>query len=309
MFSQKILVLVRSPGFEPGSSAWETSTDGSLANRGLEIDFQRVRGDFITFLESRRLTSRYLKSTITYLDKYMRVIRGPMDVVRIFSGLTVGQKHNLIRGVQNLFSFLRAQGFSRDYLDVLRMNLPKDEVGFDLRIPSEEEIVKSLRVISETCLKYKALYSLVVDSGLRLVEACRLISSFGELQVERFDGFCVVPLGYFRRSKLAYFGLMTDYTFKLVDQVKEEIDWESAVTYIRKRPGVVSFKYLRKFANDTMTNDELNIPESVADFIQGRTPKSVGARHYMQLKRKAIQFYPRYAKYVTELRRKAALTA
>jgi intergrase/recombinase len=56
-----------------------------------------------------------------------------------------------------------------------------------------------------------------------------------------------------------------------------------------------------------MTSEELNIPESVADFIEGRTAKSVGARHYMQLKRKAIEFYPRYARYVTELRRKAGL--
>jgi intergrase/recombinase len=148
---------------------------------------------------------------------------------------------------------------------------------------------------------------LVVDSGLRLVEAVRLINGFDELKVERFDGFVVVPLGYFRRSKLAYFGFMTDATFRLVERVKETIDWESAVTYVRKHTSVVAFKYLRKFANDTMTSEELNIPESTADFIQGRTAKSVGARHYMQLKRKAVQFYPRYAKYVTELRRKAGL--
>jgi intergrase/recombinase len=53
-----------------------------------------------------------------------------------------------------------------------------------------------------------------------------------------------------------------------------------------------------------MTDEELNIPESVADFIQGGTPKSIGARHYMKLKRKAIKFYPRYAEYITRLRRK-----
>jgi intergrase/recombinase len=66
--------------------------------------------------------------------------------------------------------------------------------------------------------------------------------------------------------------------------------------------GVVSWKYLRKFSNDIMTSEELNIPESVADFIQGRVPKTVGAKHYMRLKRKAIEFYPRYAKYLEELR-------
>jgi len=56
-----------------------------------------------------------------------------------------------------------------------------------------------------------------------------------------------------------------------------------------------------------MTSEKLNIPESVADFIQGRVPKSIGATHYMQLKRKADQYYPRYAEYVTELRRKAGI--
>jgi intergrase/recombinase len=59
-----------------------------------------------------------------------------------------------------------------------------------------------------------------------------------------------------------------------------------------------------------ITSERLNIPESVADFIQGRVPRSIGAKHYMRLKRKADQFYPRYVEYVTELRRKAGtLTA
>jgi intergrase/recombinase len=77
----------------------------------------------------------------------------------------------------------------------------------------------------------------------------------------------------------------------------ERIMYESAKGNVRKRLGkqIVCYKYLRKFAFDTMTNEELNIPESVADFIQGRTPKSIGARHFMKFKRKAIKFYPRYA--------------
>jgi intergrase/recombinase len=49
----------------------------------------------------------------------------------------------------------------------------------------------------------------------------------------------------------------------------------------------------------------LDIPESVADFIQGRTPKKIGAKHYMVLVRQAKKFYPRYAEYISELRQKA----
>ena len=266
-----------------------------------------IRSNFLEYLKLKQLNERYAQDMLSYLDKYVSVIRGPMDVVRVFSALTAGRQHHLNRAVRNVFNFLEAQGYCKDWLDLLRKNIPKEEVGFDVNVPSAEMIVASLRVMSEACLKYRALYALVVDSGPRLVEAVRLINGFDELKVERFDGFVVVPLGYFRRSKLAYFAFMTDATFRLVEQVKEEIDWESAVTYVRKHTGVVAFKYLRKFANDTTTSEELNIPESTADFIQGRTAKSVGARHYMQLKRKAIQFYPRYAKYVTELRRKAGL--
>jgi len=32
-----------------------------------------------------------------------------------------------------------------------------------------------------------------------------------------------------------------------------------------------------KLVNDTMISEKLNIPESVADFIRGRVPKSIGA--------------------------------
>lgn len=50
---------------------------------------------------------------------------------------------------------------------------------------------------------------------------------------------------------------------------------------------------------------ELEVPESVADFIQGRVPKKIGAKHYMVLVRQAKKFYARYAEYITRLRQKA----
>jgi intergrase/recombinase len=258
---------------------------------------------------SKRFNPRYVKCMLSYLDKYVKVITGPNDVLTIFSQLSVGQQHNLSRGICNVFNFLEAQGFDTRYLDVLRKNIPKDETGFDINIPSSQSIISSLQAMARASVGYRAVYELILDSGLRLEEACKFVNSFSEVQVEKFDGFYVAPLGYFRRSKLAYFAFFTDVTFRLIAQLNKKVDPQLATNYRRKRPGVDAFKYLRKFANDTMTSEELNIPESVADFIQGRTPKSIGARHYMQLKRKAVQFYPRYAKYITELRRKAALIA
>ncbi|MEM3054266.1 MAG: hypothetical protein QXM52_00975 [Candidatus Bathyarchaeia archaeon] len=62
-------------------------------------------------------------------------------------------------------------------------------------------------------------------------------------------------------------GARADETFRLLRQLKEMVDPISAVSYRRKKLGIVAFKYLRKFVNDAITSEELNISESVADFI------------------------------------------
>jgi intergrase/recombinase len=53
---------------------------------------------------------------------------------------------------------------------------------------------------------------------------------------------------------------------------------------------------------------ELEVPESVADFIEGRVPKSIGAKHYMVLRRQADKFYGKYADYLAKLRSTQALS-
>lgn len=80
---------------------------------------------------------------------------------------------------------------------------------------------------------------------------------------------------------------------------------KNAVKYVQKLPSVVRCKYLRKFAFEKMI--ELVVPESVADFIEGRTPKTIGAKHYMILLRQAKQYYPKYSEYVKRLKLKAGL--
>jgi len=56
-----------------------------------------------------------------------------------------------------------------------------------------------------------------------------------------------------------------------------------------------------------MTSERLNIPESVADLMEARVPKTVGARHYMRLKRQAIEYHPIYPEYLETLTSKAGI--
>jgi len=229
-----------------------------------------------------------------------------MDLIGLFTGLGDSQKRHLVNGLRNLFNFYETQGLAgKDWLDLLRSNLPKVTIGVDLKIPGEEEMADSVRKVKRLRDPRKfILYNLLLDSGLRLTEGVQLFNSFAEgtVKIEEHKGFCVVALGYFRGTKMAYYGFISTYTLELLRKVNEPLIYRKGGL---EKSGIVSWKYLRKFVNDNMTSEKPNIPESVADFIQGRTAKSIGARHYMKLKRKAIQFYPRYAEYIAELRQKA----
>jgi intergrase/recombinase len=216
----------------------------------------------------------------------------------------------LTNALRKLFNFYEAQDLApKEYLDKLRANFPEFSIGIDLKVPDEKQIIESYKQMSLVKDKrYFALYNLLLDSGLRLIEGVYLYNQIlkGEVQIENHRDFSVTPLGYFRGTKLAYYGFITESTLQLIKAKSKPINYKKVIG--TSKLGAVSWKYLRKFANDIMTSEKINIPESVSDFIEGRVPRSVGPRHYMQLKRKAIAFYPRYSKFMTELRNKASIS-
>jgi intergrase/recombinase len=222
-----------------------------------------------------------------------------MDIIRCFAKVKKGQRH-LWLGFRTVFNFLEATGYNIEVLTLYRKALPTFQCGIDLKVPEEEIIIQSLRKLREAKPEYLALYSLLIDSGLRLVEAIKALNEIRK--AEHFDGFYRIPLGEFRGSKQAYFGYLTDLTYNRILNLKcTPSDPQHATDYYRRIIKVINPKYLRKFAFDKMV--ELEIPESVADFIEGRVPKRIGAKHYMVLARQANRFYGKYASYISELYR------
>jgi intergrase/recombinase len=250
---------------------------------GFEPDCREIRADFLKWLESKNYNEEYAKRIVIELDRRVDLISIPLDVAMVFRGLTHGQQHNLNRAVRAFFNFYEeAVGVDERYLKAFRKAIPRDVVGVDLRMASETEIMSSLRRLSEAPLKYQGFYNLLLDSGLRITEAVRLINDFKD--VEEVGGFYRCSLGYFRGSKRACFAYFTHETLRLIKTVDCKIFARTAGHYFSKR-GYVPSKYLRKYAFDKMI--QLEIPESIADFIQGRVPQRIGAKHYMALARQA----------------------
>ena len=272
---------------------------------GLSIIWADFRDDFIKYAKSR-YNLRNARCLISYLDRYVRSpIKCPMDVVNLFSGLSNGQQHHLNRALRALFKFLEVMGYDETWLDSLRKGIPRDRVGIDLKVPEAGEILDSLKRLSKMALKYRALWNLCLDSGLRLVEAIEVISGFNESRLTKLKGFNRYEVSSFRGSKQAYYAYFTTETLNLIQKVAGEPLIPQNASHYYMKYGFTAPKYLRKFAFSKMI--ELGVPESVADFIEGRVPKRIGAKHYMILVKQADWFYPRYAEYVNGLRQKASL--
>lgn len=184
-------------------------------------------------------------------------------------------------------------------LTIYRKALPTFQCGIDLNVPDEASIIQSLRKLRNAKPEYQALYNLLIDSGLRLIEAAKAIGELGK--AERINGYYRIALGEFRGSKQAYFAYLTESTYNRILTLScQSLNPLHATDYYRRIVRVISPKYLRKFAFDKMV--ELEVPESVADFIEGRVPKRIGAKHYMVLRRQADKFYGKYSNYLTNLR-------
>jgi len=263
------------------------------------LNWLQIKQPFAQWMNSEGYSEDFKDDVQRYLNRYVTEIHEPLEIIALFSAIKRGKRH-LVLALRTMFNFYEAVGANKEYLDCFRKALPKVVCGVDLKIPTEEGIIECLQKLPNAPLKYQALYHVLLDSGLRLIEARHLINNFKG--AEFVNGFWRCELAMFRGEKQAYYGHFSEYTLNLIKRVQGEYITEGCSHYYDVN-GYVMPKYLRKFAFDKMI--DLEIPESVADFIEGRVPKRVGAKHYMALARQASKFYPRYCEYVKQLKQKA----
>jgi len=144
-----------------------------------------------------------------------------MDIMRYFAALKKGQRH-LWLAFRAVFNFLEATGYDSLVLAIYRKALPTFPCGIDLNVPEEPGILDALRTLQKANAKaeYLALYNLLIDSGLRLIEACAVIREFRAENAERIGGFYRVDVGEFRGNKQAFYGYFSESTFNLISAVK-----------------------------------------------------------------------------------------
>ena len=163
--------------------------------------------------------------------------------------------------------------------------------SIDLYIPGDSDVLESVEAACGRSPGACWTYRLLVYSGMRLVEVTRVLSENNERWI-RADGFWKYPLSWTRGPKQAY------YMYTPVKPPRILVR-DRKISELARKMRLTPPKYIRKWVATKMIS--LGIPEEVVNFIQGRIPQSILARHYLNLTILADKYYPRYVEYLGKL--------
>lgn len=222
-----------------------------------------------------------------YLDKYLseRTIRSQKDVFELVNSVNKG-KRQLCYSLRVFFNFLEEfELVNEEFLNKLRKVVKIPRVNADTYVPSDDEVIKAYNRIKAE--ETKIIFKLLAFSGIRIVEAATLLSDFDSSKLMINGNIARYPLFMQRRTKNVYYAYMPkDFALKL----KRIRISKHAIENRFYRLGLPA-KYLRKWNYNFLILK--GVPESVADFIQGRASITIGSMHYLAKVKQADEWYSR----------------
>ncbi|MDD4662389.1 MAG: integrase [Candidatus ainarchaeum sp.] len=176
--------------------------------------------------------------------------------------------------VSKFLNYLKDEGFSQENIVSCKKLLKKD-INFsnDTYVPTDQEIKVTLSKLREDL---KPLYLLFLFSGIRVSEGIYLLNNLNNLKIQCKDNYCKIHLDYNRHNKRSFFCYIPHFIYTQIGVQKTELN---NIRIFIKRNKLIPLKYCRKWFYTKCI--ELGIPESIADFYQGRVSSSVGANHYL----------------------------
>ncbi len=254
---------------------------------GTALDYSKYRNDFITWLEEKDLNERYVKDIITYLDKYLsgKVIYTPLEVSQIRN--ISSSKKNITVAIRTLLNFCEEMDLlDEDFINKLRRPLKTIKPNPDNYVPGDDKVLEAYQNINP---KYKIVFKLLLFSGIRATEAVMFFKEYSREKVEIKGNVARYPLFSLRKNKRSYF---VYFPAEFVDELEQKEFTKYGIGDAFQKAGLPS-KYLRKWNYNFLIMH--NVPESVADFIQGRASISIGSMHYLAKVKQADYWYGKVA--------------
>ena len=225
------------------------------------------------------------------------------DVLRRFYDWCTGARGSSPRTCRDYVNYLRKPLRPRNKHSVVAYRLLYRFLGLqppewlrkprekpDLRIPSLEDIVETLKAIDRENIR--RVYNVMLMSGLRLAHACYLLKNIDRLHRVRLDGYYRIDLGIMRNTKYAY------VAYLLYIPSRTSIAPNTVTNYARKKKLRVKPKYVRKFVVTQM--HMVGIESDIVRYMVGHGEHKPHDISYYDKLAKADKEYSKYAEWLRE---------
>jgi intergrase/recombinase len=268
------------------STLWDASHLKALTERAVApLEFMRWREKFYAWLLSEH-SVKHAKDLISYSEKYMpAVVKDPLELRAVYDSIQTSKRHFAL-AVRNFLNFLEQFALLDEYsIEKYRRVVKVPKTGSDSYVPTDEEVKRAYSKIASE--EFSLMYKLISYSGIRLVEAVNLVNGFDYTRFMLYENVAKYPLQMMRGTKNVLYAYLPKEFAPTLRRLQLR---ESCVRQWFSRLGMPA-KYLRKWHYNFMLSN--GVPESVCDFIQGRSLHTVGSLHYLAKVRQADEWYNR----------------
>ena len=265
-------------GFEPEASC--------LRSPNLLPPASKYYKELKKWMEQKGFSSGYKSDIMRYLKQIeKKEIHQISELREIVSSSSSSMALTVIRAYINFL--LDNEIINEESAIYFRKALPSRKTNPDGYVPTDNDVKNTYQRIKNE--RYRLLFQILASSGIRVTELVKMLGEFDKSKLITDGRISKYPLNYNRGNKRSQYVYMpTELGMKLH---RFYIHKDTVSANLRKYG--VAPKYLRKwFYNFLIIN---NVPESVADFIEGRAPESVGSMHYLSKVKQADYWYDKIA--------------
>ncbi|MDD3976492.1 MAG: integrase [Candidatus ainarchaeum sp.] len=214
-----------------------------------------------------------------------------LDVINVNND-KINKDETAIKMIRLILNYCeKKELLTTDQLAQCRKKIKTQKSGVDNHVPTDQEIQQT---ISQLSPNNKLMYLVYLMSGVRKVELDYLIKNFSSLKAQQFEGFVKISMNYLRKTKNSYFCYLPLEVYSKLSANYKQLSVSNLEREI-KRKKLIPIKYCRKWFYTKCI--ELGIPESIADYYQGRTGNSIGSNHYLSRQLLADKNYSEIVRY------------
>jgi len=166
----------------------------------------------------------------------------------------------------------------------------------DFFVPSDDVVLTNYLKV-KSVPNYSIVYLVLATAGIRYTECLTFLKSYDKDKFIVQGNHVAYHVSHLRHTKNINNIHLPLFVFNKLIHVTNSYD--SLRQKFKRKGCTFSLKYLRKWHYNLMLYN--NMPESVADFIQGRSNRSISANHYLAKSQQASFWYEKLVPVLREV--------